>query len=46
VRAGWLKRERIGKKVYYSSLRKKDEESPEVVGSIEELDKKLEEILS
>ncbi|HEX7575046.1 MAG TPA: hypothetical protein VF360_01610 [Candidatus Methanoperedens sp.] len=46
VRAGWLKRERIGKKVYYSPLRKKEEESPEVVGSIDELDKKLEEILS
>lgn len=45
VRAGWLKRERIGKKVYYSSRKKKEEESPEVIGSIDELDKKLEEIL-
>lgn len=46
VRAGWLKRERIGKKVYYSYLKKKEEESSEVIGSIDELDKKLEEILS
>jgi len=46
VRAGWLKRERMGKKIYYSYLKKKDEESPEVIGSIDELDKKLEEILS
>lgn len=46
VRAGWLKRERIGKKVYYSYLKKKEEESAEVIGSIDELDKKLEEILS
>jgi DNA-binding transcriptional ArsR family regulator len=46
VRAGWLKRERIGKKVYYSYLKKKGEESAEVIGSIDELDKKLEEILS
>jgi DNA-binding transcriptional ArsR family regulator len=46
VRAGWLKRERIGKKVYYSYLKKKDEESAEVIGSIDELDRKLEEILS
>lgn len=46
VRAGWLKRERMGKKVYYSYLKKKEEESPEVIGSIDELDKKLEEILS
>ena len=45
VRAGWLKRERIGKKVYYSSRKKKEEESPEVIESIDELDKKLEEIL-
>lgn len=45
VRAGWLKRERIGKKIYYSSLRKKDAESPESAASIDELDKKLEEIL-
>jgi len=46
VRAGWLKRERVGKKVYYSYLKKKEEESAEVVGSIDELDRKLEEILS
>jgi regulator of replication initiation timing len=46
VRAGWLKRERVGKKVYYSYLKNKEEESPEVIGSIEELDRKLEEILS
>jgi regulator of replication initiation timing len=46
VRAGWLKRERIGKKVYYSYVKKKEEESPEVIGSIDELDRKLEEILS
>lgn len=45
VRSGWLNRERIGKKVYYSSKKKKDEESPEVIGSIDELDKKLEKIL-
>jgi regulator of replication initiation timing len=45
VRAGWLKRERIGKKIYYSSRKKKEEESTEVIGSIDELDKKLEEIL-
>lgn len=46
VRAGWLKRERVGKKIYYSYLKKKEEESPEVIGSIDELDRKLEEILS
>ena len=46
VRAGWLKRERVGKKVYYSYLKKKEEESPEIIGSIDELDRKLEEILS
>ena len=46
VRAGWLKRERIGKKVYYSYLLKKEEESPGLIGSIDELDRKLEEILS
>ena len=46
VRAGWLKRERIGKKIYYSYLKKKEEESAEVIGSIDELDRKLEEILS
>lgn len=45
VRSGWLKRERIGKKVYYSSKKRKEEESPEVIGSIDELDKKLEKIL-
>jgi regulator of replication initiation timing len=45
VRAGWLKRERIGKKVYYSSRKKKEDESPEVIESIDELDKKLEDIL-
>lgn len=45
VRAGWLERKRIGKKIYYSSLRKKDLESPESAASIDELDKKLEEIL-
>lgn len=45
VRSGWLKRERIGKKVYYSSKKKKEEASPEVIGSIDELDKKLEKIL-
>jgi regulator of replication initiation timing len=45
VRAGWLKRERVGKKVYYSYLKKKEQESPEVIGSIDELDRKLEEIL-
>jgi len=45
VREGWLKRERIGKKVYYSSRKKKEEESSEAVASIDELDKKLEEIL-
>jgi regulator of replication initiation timing len=45
VRAGWLKRERVGKKIYYSYLKKKEEESPEVIGSIDELDRKLEEIL-
>src|SRR5659263_321967 len=39
VRAGWLKRERVGKKVYYSYLKKKEEESPEVIGSIDELDR-------
>jgi regulator of replication initiation timing len=46
VRAGWLKRERVGKKIYYSYLKKKEEESAEVIGSIDELDRKLEEILS
>ncbi len=46
VREGWLKRERIGKKVYYSSIKKKEKESPDVIESIDELDKKLEEILS
>jgi regulator of replication initiation timing len=46
VRAGWLKRDRVGKKIYYSYLKKKEEESPEVIGSIDELDRKLEEILS
>ncbi len=46
VRAGWLKRERAGKKIYYSYLKKKEEDSPEVIGSIDELDRKLEEILS
>lgn len=45
VRSGWLKRERIGKKVYYSSKKRKEEESPEVIGSIDELDRKLEKIL-
>lgn len=45
VRAGWLKRERIGKKIYYSSRKKKEEESAEVIESIDELDKKLEELL-
>jgi regulator of replication initiation timing len=45
VRAGWLKRERIGKKVYYSLRKKKEEKSPEVIESIDELDKKLEDIL-
>lgn len=44
-RAGWLKRERVGKKVYYSSRKKKEEDSPELIGSIEELDKRLEKIL-
>jgi regulator of replication initiation timing len=46
VRAGWLKRERIGKKIYYSYVKKKEEESAELIGSIDELDRKLEEILS
>ncbi len=45
VRSGWLKRERIGKKVYYSSKKRKEEQSPEIIGSIDELDKKLEKIL-
>ncbi len=45
VREGWLKRERVGKKIYYSSRKKKEEESPEVIESIDELDKKLEKIL-
>ncbi|MCX9085594.1 MAG: hypothetical protein OIN87_12445 [Candidatus Methanoperedens sp.] len=46
VRAGWLKRERVGKKIYYSYVKKKEKETPEVMGSIDELDRKLEEILS
>ncbi len=45
VREGWLKRERIGKRVYYNSRKKKDEEQPDVIETIDELDKKLEKIL-
>lgn len=45
VRAGWLNRERIGKKVYYSLRKKKEEKSQEVIESIDELDKKLADIL-
>ena len=45
VRAGWLIRQRIGKKVYYSPRKRKDGESSIVAESIDELDKKLEEIL-
>ena len=45
VRAGWLKRERIGKKVYYSMKKKKEEERQDIIGSIDELDKKLDDIL-
>lgn len=45
VREGWLKRERIGKRVYYLSRKKEDEERPDEIETIDELDKKLEAIL-
>ncbi len=45
VRTGWLTRQRIGKKVHYSPRKKKDQESSLVEETIDELDKKLEEIL-
>ncbi len=45
VRAGWLTRKRIGKKVYYSPQKRKEGQSSIVAETIDELDKKLEEIL-
>ncbi len=45
VRAGWLTRQRIGKKVYYSLQKKKERKSLIAAETIDELDKKLEEIL-
>lgn len=45
VRAGWLTRKRIGKKVYYSPRKRKEGQSSVVAETIDELDKKLEEIL-
>ncbi len=45
ARAGWLTRQRIGKKVYYSLQKKKEQQSSLVAETIDELDKKLEEIL-
>ncbi len=45
VREGWLNRERVGKKVYYSSRKRREEEPPEKIELIDELEKKLEEIL-
>lgn len=45
VRAGWLTRQRIGKKVYYSPRKKKEHEPSLVEETMDELDKKLEEIL-
>ncbi len=44
VRAGWLVRQRIGKKVYYSP-RKREGRSSIIAETIDDLDKKLEEIL-
>lgn len=45
VRAGWLVRQRVGKKVYYSPRKRKEMESSVVEETIDELDKKLDEIL-
>lgn len=45
VRAGWLKRERIGKKIYYSPRKRKEEDSYISSEIMDELDKKLEEII-
>lgn len=45
VRAGWLNRERIGKKVHYSPRKRKEIESSVIEETIDELDKKLESVL-
>lgn len=45
VRAGWLVRQRKGKKVYYSPKKRKEQGSPGISGTIDELDNKLGEIL-
>ncbi len=45
VRAGWLTRQRIGKKIYYSPRKRKEQESSMVAETIDELDKKLEKVL-
>ncbi|HEY9245620.1 MAG TPA: hypothetical protein VIO11_02125 [Candidatus Methanoperedens sp.] len=45
VRAGWLTRQRIGKKVYYSPRKRRERQSSQTAETIDELDKKLEEIL-
>ncbi len=45
VRSGWLTRQRIGKKVYYSPQKKREQVSSLVEETIDELDKRLEKIL-
>lgn len=45
VREGWLKRERIGKKIYYSYKNKKEDDYSIPTGIIDELDRKLDEII-
>jgi len=45
VRGGWLRRTRKGKKVYYSPLKRAEQEKEIFSEGIDEIDRKLEEIL-
>ncbi|WP_407356224.1 hypothetical protein [Methanolobus sp. WCC5] len=44
-RAGWLERERVGKKIYYSLGRKVDEKNNEYWSAVEEVENKLDQLL-
>ncbi|MBP1910257.1 helix-turn-helix domain-containing protein [Methanolobus bombayensis] len=44
-RAGWLERERKGKKIYYSLSQKVDNKSNEYWSAVEEVESKLDQLL-
>lgn len=44
-RAGWLKRDRKGKKIFYSLKKKLDADKHQYVSAVEELESKLDQLL-